>query len=92
MELLGRYLDFLHYIVKKTEVRFVLEETDREIDRGEVLTPRKDFKIDRDDVLGTDLRFLQKSRKTGQTEEKTGKNQEKYSKNGTVGQLFYFPK
>ena len=45
-------------------------EMDCEIDRGKVLTPRKDCKIDQYKVLGTDLRFLKKSRKMAQKDEK----------------------
>ena len=33
-----------------------------EIDLGNFLTPRKDYKIDRNNFLGTDLRFLETSR------------------------------
>ena len=44
-----------------------------------VLTPKKDYKMDRDKVLGTDLRFLEKSRKMVQKDEKAGKNHEIYS-------------
>ena len=67
-------------------------EIDLEIDRGKVLTPRTNCKIDKDRVLGTNKRFLEKSRKNGQKDDKPGKNQEIYSKNGTVGQLFDFQK
>ena len=35
-------------------------------------------------VLGTNLRFLEKSRKNGQKDEKTGKNLEIYYKNRTI--------
>ena len=42
-----------------------------EIDQSKVLSPRKDCKIARDGILETDLRFLEKSRKSGQNNEKT---------------------
>ena len=35
-------------------------EIDREIDRRKVLTPSKDWKIDQDNDLGTNLGFLEK--------------------------------
>ena len=60
MKSLGLYLDLLKEIVKKTEVRFFTPEIDHRIDRGKVLTPNKDCKIDGDKVLGTNLRLLEK--------------------------------
>ena len=49
---------------------FGLTEIDCEKDQGKVLTPRKDCKIDQDKVLGTDLGFLENSRKMGQKDAK----------------------
>ena len=63
---------------EKDRDKVLTPEIDHEIDQSKVLTHRKDCKIDRDKVLGTDLRFLEKSRKTGQKEEK---KQEKSKKN-----------
>ena len=65
---------------------------DLEIDRGKVLTPRTNCKIDKDRVLGTNKRFLEKSRKMGQKDDKKGKNQEIDSQNRIVRQLFDFQK
>ena len=63
---------------EKDRSKVLTPEIYREIDQGNFLTPRKYCKIDRDKVLGTDLRFLEKSRKTGQKDEK---KQEKIKKN-----------
>ena len=61
-----------------------------EIDRGKVLTSGKDCKVDRDKILGTNLRFLEQW--TKKMKKKKRKNQEIYSKNGIIGQVFHFQK
>ena len=54
---------------EKDRGKVLTPEIDYEIDRGKVPIPRKDLQNKLDKVLGTELGFLENSRKMGQKDE-----------------------